>query len=921
MRMTTAFLAYELRTQLRSLRFRAFAAAYVGLCSLPAFLIYVQRGQFRQIIGAAAFAYETLTVAPLLTGVFAVLLALDGITREQGGGAWTTVTLTGLTNAGYLLRRWLALEILILPLTALPIAAAAGLALASGFEIPTPAVFWGPWLLRILPLAFLASTLGLALGTLGGGGMSTFVVAGVAMFLLPQLANTGLALFGYRLSPFTGWLATRNANYMVQRVLMTFKSEEDRMHFPNPACEAGFDVASAAEQSLGDGAVQVALAIAVLGLSVAWLRRTRPDIRPRTIRPDHPLRSFLAVLSRLRERLVPDPAPAPADRLAIALALLLAIVPVGIGLARAHRYDELAWQRQEAEAGGRPAPTSRDVMPGRWRVTGRLGPGSAVALRVAAELRNEGKEPARRIAFSLNPELVLEEATAERGGLRLRRTWDRLEVDLEPPLGPGEHRELRFRLTGRPAAPVFPPPLQSSTARLVAATRPFAAHQQARFGRDLMDYSRSFQVPAISGYRVDLEASDLSPIPRYGTWALTEQRIVPDEVFLPKAQIELSLEVPPGLFLADTCGGVAHQGRLASLCAQPLHDLGVVGGRYRVLGEEGSRSGATVAVFPAHREVGETHLGFLARGERMMRDAWPGIGGLEDLVVLEWPDAGTHDQRDPRPLGSYFYWDPDRDYVEVRGQLAFVREIDLLWNQPVRPESLVAEVVASRLVARRRFVFEQQYFFRQLIRNLVLERLGVGSRFGANVYLERLEELDWIRTPALHPEYGRTYWWKRFPSLVAALAVQTGAEPLRDAVEELLTAPTDEPATFDEFAAILRRRSERPVDGMIRDFFLDGKLPRPVLEGVEFRRAGNLWRATGRMRNEADGEISCRVVLMTDVAPVEATLTVDTGGSAPFALESPYRPQGLFLDPDNECHRLVMKTGNRDRFYFNGEER
>lgn len=919
MRMTAAFLAYELRTQLRSLRFRAFAAAYVGLCSLPAILIYVQRGQYQQIIGAAAFAYETLTVAPLLTGVFAVLLSLDGITREQGGGAWTTVTLTGLTNTGYLLRRWLALEILILPLTALPIAAAAGLALASGFEIPTPAVFWGPWLLRILPLAFLGSTLGLALGTLGGGGMSAFVVAGVTMLLLPQLANAGLAPFGYRLSPFTGWLSTRNANFMVQRVLMAFDSEEGRMLFPHPACEAGFDVASAAEQSLGDGAVQAALAIAALGLSAAWLRRTRPDIRPRTIRPDHPLRSFLAVLGRLRERFVPDPAPAPADRLVIALALLLALVPAGIGLARAHRYDELAWQRQEAEASGQPSPTSRDVMPGRWRVTGRLGPGSAVALHVAAELRNEGKEPARRIAFSLNPELVLEEATAERGRLRPRRAWDRLEVDLEPPLGPGEHRELRFRLAGRPAAPVLPPPLESSTARLVATARPFAAHQQADFGRDLMDYSRSYQVPAISGYRVDLEASDLSPIPRYGTWALTEERRVPDEVFRPKAQIELSLEVPPGLFLADTCGGVARQGRLASRCAQPLHDLGVVGGRYRVLGEEGNRPGATVAVFPAHRKVGELHLGFLARGARMMSDAWPGTGGLDDLVVLEWPGKEAHDQRDFRPMGSYFYWDPERNFVEVHGRLAFVREIDLLWNQPVPPERLVAEVVASRLLARRRFVFEQQYFFRQLIRNLVLERLGVGSPSGATVSLGRLSDLGWIQTPALEPEYG-TYWRARFPSLVAALAVQAGAEPLRASVEELLAGPGDQPATFDEFAAILRRRSERPVDGMIRDFFHAGKMPRPVLEEVEVRRAGNLWRATGRIRNEGEGEVSCRVVLMTDVAPVETTLTVDTG-SAPFALESPYRPQGVLLDPDNECHRLVMMTGNRDRFYFNGEVR
>jgi len=31
-----------------------------------------------------------------------------------------------------------------------------------------------------------------------------------------------------------------------------------------------------------------------------------------------------------------------------------------------------------------------------------------------------------------------------------------------------------------------------------------------------------------------------------------------------------------------------------------------------------------------------------------------------------------------------------------------------------------------------------------------------------------------------------------------------------------------------------------------------------------------------------------------------------------------HRPQGVFLDPNLECHRLVVKGAPRDRVYFEG---
>jgi hypothetical protein len=75
------------------------------------------------------------------------------------------------------------------------------------------------------------------------------------------------------------------------------------------------------------------------------------------------------------------------------------------------------------------------------------------------------------------------------------------------------------------------------------------------------------------------------------------------------------------------------------------------------------------------------------------------------------------------------------------------------------------------------------------------------------------------------------------------------------------------------------------------------------------------------VRNLADGEAVCRVVLAAAVAPVETTITVGTGGSVAFSLETPHRPQAVFLDPDKECHRLVTSMVPQDQVFFKGEKR
>jgi hypothetical protein len=285
-------------------------------------------------------------------------------------------------------------------------------------------------------------------------------------------------------------------------------------------------------------------------------------------------------------------------------------------------------------------------------------------------------------------------------------------------------------------------------------------------------------------------------------------------------------------------------------------------------------------------------------------------------VVVEWPADDVHDRRH---LSSFLgrYYDPFNALVSVRGSLVFFQEVDLISTRALAPERMVAEIVSVRLSRRRRLDPEQSFFFLQLFRSLALERLGLGPQGGAVVGPLPPERLPSVHHAALSAG-GRS---DRFPALVAALGKRTGAEPLRAAIEELLARDGERPATFAELAEILARRSERPVETMIDDFFLAGKLPEPSLEDVAFQPAGSGWRVSGTMHNLGDGEALCRVVLTTDLGPVETTVRAGTGEAAPFVLATTHRPQGVFLDPDQECHRLVRMTGTRDRVFFQGSTR
>jgi hypothetical protein len=912
-RLTAAFIAYEMRTQARSLRFRTFAGLYVLAGTMPAVLIHLLRGQARFAVGEAAYVDEVKAVLPLLTAVLAFLLSLDGVTREQGDGAWTTVTLCGMSNAGYLFRRWLALQAVLLPLTALPLLAAAGIAVADGVPALDAGVWTGPWLLQAVPLALCLSALGLGVGTIGGGPLPALPLLALLLAVVPAFA--GEALHRFRLAPDSpmAWLDLNRVSYSITRAIRTIQGRHDwGFDFPLPSSEAGSDFGVLAVQSLVAIAPLAALAAAALGVAVLYLRRTRPDVRPRPVRKDHPLRDSLLFWNRLRELYKPDPAPALADRLAVAAGLLAAVILLGLLFTRAYSYESLAAMRYASEIATGPAPTPAEVIPGRWRIDGRIGSGPHVAFRISGEMINTGRKPAGHLAFQLDPDLGLD-VTADAGRVAVSRTWDRLALELTPPIPPGGRRELRFRLSGEPARTVFPeaPPGTFGTPSFKAS---YELHRNARFSRDRLNYARAWREPSISGFGVNLSRGALIPIPVYGGWHREDEPEA--ESISPAAQVEVALSGPPGVFLADSCGGIAvpagDSTRLTSRCRSPLADFEVVGGRQTLLSRAGG-PGMAVAVFPAHRQAADLHLGFLSRGAGMLEEAWPGIGSLGQLVLVEWRDR-------TRRTPYYGYYDFGDSFVTVKGNLVFLEEVNLIQMRGINPEFLVSEILSVRLANQRRIDPEQAVFFRQFFRNLALERLGMGPENGAVVGPIHPSIEAEVQVPALAVEEHYSYWYQRFPALMSALRSRMGDEPLRAAVDEFLDRgddPAAPPGTARELFALLVRHNPNPsVDRLIRESFLGGDLPYPVLDGVEFRHTGDGWRITGRMVNEGTGEALCKVVLTTDLGPESTVVRAEPGQAGSFELATRYRPQGVFLDPGHECQRLVKMGAPRDRVYF-----
>jgi len=905
LRLTAAFVAHEARLARRSHRYRWTVLLYLALASAPAVLLLFHHRAGLMAFGPGTFIDYLAFVQPFSMVLLLLVLATDGVVREQRQGSWTVLTLTGMSNAGYLLRRWVALLAVTLPWMVVPLLATAVCATTVGVAPMDLVPFLPGWLVRTVPSALATAALALGLGTVGGGLFSGAALFALGTLVVSPLIDRCLVPLGMAWRGFGEWLGFPD----FQVVAFTLsQAPTGRFVRILPTQDIPMDPLLAAEYLAARGAIACGGSFLLLATAALFLRRTVADTPPWRVSPRHPLRSFLGVLNGLRQRFRPEPRPALADYGLLLAGVAILALAVGWKVERHHHFLALAQARYAAEVAEAPAPTALGLVFTTVRVEGRLEPSGRVATRVAMEIENSGGEaPGEHLAFTLDPALAIRSLSASRGEAAIRlRAWDRLAVALSPPLAPGEARRLDFVLEGEPRDTEF---RVLGLGGEAFASR-FQRHAEARFSWDLADLTHSMAVPVVGPRQVVLRPEQFLPVPRYTPWTLTppgENRqatgmAVREEGNPAMVRMELDLEGPPGLHLVSACGGVAAPGeRLRESCAAVVNQFQVLGAELAVLRQGTLR----FAVLRLHRSAAAFHEPVIERVAALLGDAWPGETALPPVTLLEWTQP-------PLPASASGKLWSDRgmplEYrpLESFGNLVLLQDTDLMRRQPIPPETLLGQVLAGQLLMRRPLVADHRGALRFLLDHLVKRRLGLAMTEMA------------VIGPQQNPGAPTVQLWPRerwdLGGEVRARAVLNyllnlvGEAPFYATVEKFLRRGEEgfaEPGTLHELIALLEAEHGLDLTAFWNDFLEGQALPDPRLEGVRFRRgSGGRWRVTGTVRNQGTGTVRCPVLLTTDLSPQETQLVIPDGGSVAFTLETPYRPQAVVLDPQGECLRF-----------------
>lgn len=905
MRTALALARWELRLALRSVRCKAAVALYLGLAAVPPAATFFLADKFAY--GQATFLEHLMAVLPFLTIVAVVLVAGYRSDAASWPETWTVLASSPIGNADYLSGRWLAITAILLPLTALPVLVAAGLAAAAGAEWHDPGAWVGSWALRIAPLVPVTAAMWLGAVTILGGELTAFAATFVGVGMVAGIVNLALARLHLLVEVSLTLGAWGNLVAWTRQFRAMTGTSREWIAPGFPASEAPFDVRAEAEWLVPQLLVGTGVAALVLGSAVAWVRRTRRDLVPRTVRPNHPLRTYLEALLRLRERLAPAVGLGRRDRLAMACGLLFFAGAVAANLERQTRFRDLARLRFEAEADDAFAPLAAEVTPRSWSIRGELGRSGEVDLDVRGTLVNEGSETHARLSFVLNEHLEIDELEAVGRRVSAERAWDRLRLDVEPPLAPAETLELRWRLRGTPAEVRFPLWGRGSD---TFHTR-FERFRQARFSRELSDLSRSRTHRAVSRRGVELRARDLTPVPRYTPWTLAyvdhgtgPVAEVPEEIVRPAVDLEVDLGAPASFFLADACGHSSsarrERPRLAGSCRTPLAGYTVCGGPFQVVENEG----IVFAALPPHADLAAQRAESLAAAARISDRAWPGIDGFDGMVVAEWVPL-FHDR-------DNFQWYWGWGEYRLHGKLLLVTEWSLGRGFFVGGENLVADLMTRDLVGRREIEPSQGLFFRKAIEALMLQRMGVSIQKDATLLLDEggLEMV--LKQPLLEAgQYNRTQWLRKLPAVLFDLAGRVGSETLFVAFDEFLSRTPEEPGTVEELFALLERKSAAPLERFYADFIAGGALPRLELAGVVSRAEGDGFRVAGQVENRGTGEVICPVIVKTEVAVVKTMVEIGSGSAARFEVRTVTAPYAVELDPEGTCYRMVTRARPR----------
>ncbi|MEM9558375.1 MAG: hypothetical protein AAGC60_29245 [Acidobacteriota bacterium] len=913
-----AFLAYEWRAQLRSLRFGGLGALYVGLAALPGLVTTAHARRVPHFVDASAWAAEVLVYLPLLSFLLALVLAAEAAVRERTDGTWPTLSINPLSSAGYMIRRFLAVLSVVLPLTTLPLGIAAILAVTHGAPMTTPGSFVWPWLLVIVPVTVSGAAIGFGAATITGGflgGLGLAALAGAGFF---PLVRQTLVPWRLSLAGPTDWLGLDDIELQIRRLALSLRALSSAEGsdglvggfpiLPMATSSAPIDAPLMLRESLHAGAGTLALSLVGLGLAVAYLRRTVPDIDPPRVRAGHPLRTLLLLLSRLRARYSPDASLSRLDRGLLGLCMVLAVVGLGMHWLRGQQVLELAARKVALEESEWPPPTSPGLVPGSWRLEGTLD-GRSVDVALEAEMVQSRGEPAgRQITWVIDRGLDLVELAADRPLEVHERRLDRLSIVLAESLDPGDSVRLSLRLAGIPTRLVLPP--RRLVWRAPELHSWFSKQRHARFPRDLQDPALALDLPSISAARIELAAGELLPSPRYTPFGFIPFEPGVDlggpvqENHFPPADLEIELRMLQTALLADACGAMTtpNEPVLHSACVLSPARYLVAGGPHRPITSVTLRG----ALLPGHERPAKAYLSALADAQGLLDQILPGGEALAESTFLDWPaPPGRREWARWQPWARFELGGQQRILVDHR--LVRIPEDYLLSGKELGATDLVAPLLESRLKGLR-FDSDQQLLPRNLLLEVVRQLAGRVPEKGAVLGPARLGAETFRQSAIDEPSYS-PYWTQRWSALVVDLRHRVGDEALRRTLfEGLDDEDAAGPRNLDHLVAALSGpRLAEFADQLVRN----DALPVLSLGDVTVARRGDSWSVSGRIVNAGDGHAVCPVRIATEGTPVNVTVDIDQ--EAAFQVVTQQRPRLVLLDPDGRCFRYRASRVARER--------
>lgn len=874
--MIATFLSHEARTQLRSARYRAIAFVYTAVCVTPAVITYVLSKRATYFIGSATYAWLLDLFQPFLTTLLAMILSVDAISRERDEGSFPVIALAPVSATGYLVRRWMAVLLLTLPLTIAPRLIAAAIAGAGTHQLPLLSAFAGGWLIRVVPVLILMSALTIALGTINTNTIVSMVATIVLLTIVMGSLNDFL-IYIHRNYEGAGDLVGFDPNH-IRRLTMIASG----WYGPRFPTDAGYEFAAQLDRTLTEGALLFGVTAIVFGIATRHLRRTKRDLRPWRVRDDHPLRSFVKVINRWRDDYARDAAPEWPERAAL-VAGFIGLTIAGVYLVRRdNHFIALAREHYECMTGSEPQSMAPSLAPVAARVRGTIGRNGSVRLTSDLTMRNDGSAPQTHLAFTLNDQLAVRRMTVNRGRATIKRVGERLGVTLDPPLAAGESRTLMFDLAGVPGI------VDYSLRWSGGFPSQWRRYRDAKTSFDISDLSRSTVIRHVDETRMQLGASSLIPVPRYTPWNLegeTHQFI--QENVTPETAIDL--EVDQGFpAAADSYGTLTTTRRLASRCSAALVRYVLFGGPMatRSLSEE-----ATLMYLPAHARLMSIHAPALTGSIAIVGRVWPGLKRRGNLIFVERPaEFGERD------WGEWVGWMSLRN-VGASGALQFLGENAIRSYKPIEGGRLAASIIVNSLTSQRRMVEGEGAFFRAFCETVALQHTGGTQKRDAVV-----PAVGGV-PPRKQPLVGQQGWERvRMEKILASLEWRIGGDALIGGINDFAAAGPL-PGDSKELFAAIAKRAHTDLDRFYSDYVIGDHVPRLTFADIAFKRLGSTWEVTGVVKNEGTGEALCPIALRTSQGSLWQTPRVGGGETLRFVFTTPSAPLTLQLDPERVCYR------------------